>query len=313
MSIQRKSVFALFGAALLLGAMALPAPVRADNTGIQQFIGAEPTAYSTPEEAAAAFKTALAAGDMAGLAKLLGLDEAKLKGFEGITEKVAELQAASAKLFAVEADGDRRIVNLGTDVWPFPFPIVKDKDGKWFFDTYAGLEEIVNRRVGDNELQAIATAEAYVDAQRDYAAEDRDGDGVLEYAQKLISSEGLTDGLYWPIEQGDGESPVGPFISQGTLDKVAAGEGYFGYNFRILQSQGENIAGGAYDYVINGNMIAGFALVAWPTKYAATGVNTIVVNHAGIVYQRDLGEDTAKLVEDIKTFNPDAEWTVVED
>jgi hypothetical protein len=313
MSTRPKSVFALFGAALLLGAMALPVSSRADNTGIQQYIGAEPTAYSTPEEAAAAFKAALAASDMAGLAKLLGLDEAKLKGFEGITDKVAELKTASAKLFTVEADGDRRIVNLGTEVWPFPFPIVKDTDGKWFFDTYAGLEEIVNRRVGDNELQAIATSQAYVDAQRDYAAEDRDGDGVLEYAQKLISSEGLTDGLYWPIEQGDGESLVGPFIDQATLDKVAAGEGYFGYRFRILPSQGDNIAGGAYDYVINGNMIAGFALVAWPAKYAATGVHTFVVNHAGIVYQRDLGEDTAKLVEDIKTFNPDAEWTVVED
>lgn len=313
MNIHRIFASALFSTALLLGATSLASPVLAAEAGYEEFVGEEPLAFATPEEAASALKTAIAAGDLTALAKLLGLDEAKLKGFEGISDRVGELQAAAAKLFSVKAEGDLRIVQLGAEVWPFPFPIVKDDDGMWFFDTYAGLEEIVNRRVGENELQAIATAETYVDAQRDYASEDHDGDGVLEYARKLISSEGQTDGLYWPIEQGDGESPVGSFIDKGALEKAAEGEGYFGYKFRILEGQGANIAGGKYDYVINDNMIAGFALVAWPAKYARSGVKTFVVSHAGIVYEKDLGEDTAKIVETMKVFDPDKDWTVVED
>ncbi len=166
---------------------------------------------------------------------------------------------------------------------------MKGDDGKWYFDTYAGLEEIVNRRVGENELEAISTARAYVDAQQDYAEADHDGDGVLEYAQKLISTEGETDGLYWPTDDVNGESPAGDGIDLAELDKSKAGEGYFGYKFRILTGQGDNIAGGAYDYVINGNMIAGFALIAWPAKYGETGVKTFAVNQHGVVYETDLG------------------------
>jgi hypothetical protein len=187
------------------------------------------------------------------------------------------------------------------------------EDGKWAFDTVAGIEEIVNRRVGENEIQAIETARLYVQAQQDYAAEDRDSDGVLEFAQKLVSTDGQTDGLYWPIEQGDGESPVGPSIDIGALDKAKAGDGYFGYKFRILKRQGANVAGGEYDYDINGNMIGGFALVAWPAKYAETGVSTFVINQAGIVYEKDFGADTSNIVSGIKTFNPNDSWSVVED
>jgi hypothetical protein len=313
MTFQRTIAFALLVAALLLGATSHSAPVLAAETGIERFVGEEPTAFAAPEEAVDAFTAALAAGDLAGLARLLGLDETRLKSFEGIAQRVAELQAAAKKLVSVKAEGDLRIVNLGTEVWPFPFPIAKGEDGKWAFDTYAGLEEIVNRRVGENELQAIATARAYVDAQRDYAAADRDADGVLEYAQKLVSSEGLTDGLYWPIAQGDGDSPAGALVDQAALEKVKAGEGYFGYRFRILRGQGNNIAGGRYDYVINGNMIAGFALIAWPVRYAETGVNTFAVSHAGIVYEKDFGRNTEAVVKEIRRFNPDKSWNVVND
>jgi hypothetical protein len=189
---------------------------------------------------------------------------------------------------------------------------VRDQNGKWGFDTIAGLEEIVNRRIGQNELHAIDTVRLFVEAQRDYAAEDRDADGVLEFAQKLVSSEGLTDGLYWPVEQGDGDSPAGA-IDQAALEKAKAGDGYFGYRFRILKRQGDNVAGGAYDYVINGNMIGGFALIAWPASYARTGVSTFAVNQAGIVYERDFGPDTENIVAKIKTFNPGDGWQVVED
>ena len=150
-------------------------------------------------------------------------------------------------------------------------------------------------------------------AQQDYSAEDRDNDGVLEFAQRLISGEGLTDGLYWPAEQGDGDSPVGPGLDVAALEKAKAGDGYFGYKFRILKRQGDNVAGGAHDYVVNDNMINGFALIAWPAKYGETGVSTFVVNQAGVVYERDFGPDTADIASKILTFNPGDKWDLVED
>ena len=258
-----------------------------------------------------AFKAALAANDMDGVAKLLGLDPVKLKAAEGMADRFAEIRTGAQKLLSVSGGDDRKMINLGDKVWPFPFPVAKGADGKWAFDTQAGIEEIVNRRVGENELQAIATARAYVEAQRDYASDDHDDDGVQEYAQKLVSSEGMTDGLYWPIEQGDGDSPAGSFADQAAMDKAKAGDGYFGYRFRILRGQGNNIAGGRYDYVINGNMIAGFALIAWPVNYAETGVNTFAVNQAGIVYEKDLGPDTETIVQNTFRFNPNKSWDVV--
>ena len=192
-------------------------------------------------------------------------------------------------------------------------PWSKRKNGKWAFDTYAGLEEIANRRVGENEISTVETVRAYVDAQEDYASEDRDGDGVLEYAQKLISSDGQHDGLYWPSEQKGGEeSPAGPALADGNaLEKARAGLGYNGYRYRILTRQGENVAGGKFDYIINGNMIAGFGLVAWPVKYGVTGVKTFVVNRSGIVYEADLGDQTTDVAEKIRAFNPADKWDIV--
>ena len=143
--------------------------------------------------------------------------------------------------------------------------------------------------------------------------QDRDGDGVLEYAQKLISTPGETDGLYWPPDQGDGDSPAGNFADQAALEKAKKGEGYFGYRFRILTAQGDNVAGGRYDYVINGNMIAGFALLAWPVKYGETGVATFAVNQQGVVYQVDLGQATESMANAIRRFNPSDDWSVVND
>lgn len=311
----KRTVFAcVVGAALVL--QAGPAAVAASNLApsLEEFIGEEPTLFDTPDAAVEAFKSALKEDDPAGLARLLGLDATRLKSAEGIADRIVEMRAAAAKLVSMTGEGDQRIVRLGPNVWPFPFPIVKsEKDGKWAFDTVAGVEEIANRRVGENELQAIETARLYVDAQRTYASEDHDGDGVLEYARKLISSPGLTDGLYWPPEQGDGDSPIGPNLSAAALDKAAAGEGYFGYRFRILQRQGKYIAGGDYDYVINGNMIAGFALIAWPVDYARTGVKTFVISHADILYEKDLGPETEAMVAKIKSFNPDKSWDIVRD
>jgi hypothetical protein len=285
-----------------------------DQTEISSFAAEKaPPAFDTPEKGIDAFKNALAANDFDGLAALFGLDAAKLKADENSKNTFDQIRDGTAKRLVVQDLGDRKLLQIGDKLWPLPFPLVKDDDGKWYFDTYAGLEEIVNRRIGENELQAIATLREYVDAQNDYAAEDRDGDGVLEFAQKLISSEGKTDGLYWPPEQGAGESPAGGFVNDAELEDASKGEGYFGYKFRIITGQGDRIAGGAYDYIINDNMIAGFALIAWPVNYAETGVKTFLVNQQGIVYEADLGDSTEDIVKYIDRFNPDDKWSIAGD
>ena len=272
-----------------------------------------PPPFDNPSAAVEAFKSVLAKDDFDGLAGLLGLDAAKLRTSEGVMDTYAQIRQGAEKTVIVRDLGDRKELNIGDKLWTLPFPITKGKDGKWAFDTQAGIEEIINRRVGENEIAAIETVRAYVNAQRDYAAEDRDGDGVLEYTQKLISSKGQADGLYWPSDETNGVSPAGDFINQAALDKAKKGNGYFGYRFRILTGQGKNIAGGTYNYVINGNMIAGFALLAWPVKYAETGVKTFAVNHQGIVYEADLGPKTEAVAGAIKQFNPDDKWQVTGD
>lgn len=307
-----RSVFA----AVLLGAPAIAgAADPSDATVISSFAApTDPPAFDTPEQATDAFKAALAADDFDTLAALLGLDAVKTKASEGVMETYAEIRdGAKLRVLVQDVDG-RKIVEIGNKLWPLPFPVVKGDDGKWSFDTYAGFEEIINRRVGENELQTIATMRAYVDAQKEYAAADRDEDGVLEYARKLISSDGETDGLYWSPDLGEGESPAGNALEEtAALDKAKAGEGYYGYRYRIIESQGPNIAGGKFDYVINDNMIAGFALIAWPIRYGETGVQTFAVNANGTVYQVDLGEKTETMAAGIKTFNPDDNWEVTAD
>lgn len=274
----------------------------------------DPPVFDTAEQAVDAFKAALASDDFDKLATLLGLDPAKARAGEGVMDTYAEIRDGAKKQVVIHDVDGRKILDIGDKLWPLPFPVVKGTDGKWSFDTYAGFEEIINRRVGENELQAIATMRAYVDAQNEYSSVDHDDDGVLEYAQKLISSDGKTDGLYWSPDLGQGDSPAGDaFESEAVLSKAKAGAGYFGYHYRILTSQGPNIAGGKFDYIINGNMIAGFGLIAWPIRYGETGVHTFEVNANGTVYQADLGADTAKMAEGIKTFNPDDNWTVTSD
>jgi len=301
------------GAALMLATAGIVYPLHAATqlTTADYISSKEPPVFDGAGKAVDAFKAALAANNFDGLAALLGLDGAKLKTADGVMDTYNRIRQGAAKLLVVEDYGDREEIDIGEQLWPFPFPLVRGKDGKWAFDTYAGIEEIIRRRIGENELQAIKTTRLYVDAQRDYASEDHDGDAVLEYAQKLISTPGRTDGLYWSPEQGDGESPVGPLIQPAALQKAKEGRGYFGYHFRILKGQGGNVAGGKYDYVINGNMIAGFALVAWPVRYGETGIETFVVNQAGIVYEKDLGPNTDALVRKIHRFNPDKTWDIV--
>jgi hypothetical protein len=218
-------------------------------------------------------------------------------------------------------DGDDRVtLVVGNNDWPMPIPIVKDpqKNG-WRFDTAAGMDEIINRRIGHNELDAIQTCLAIVDAEREYAMKDPDHDGLPAYAQKFFSDPGHKNGLYWPTAEGEEPSPLGPLVadaeSQGyTSSHDASGQHapYRGYHFRILKSQGPNASGGARDYIVNGEMIGGFAVVAYPAEHGNSGIMTFIVNQDGIVYQRDLGPDTAKIASQMTAFDPGSDWTKAE-
>jgi Protein of unknown function (DUF2950) len=312
MNMYRKTLLSLFTAALLFGTASIPFAAAAPS--VERFFGKEPETFKEASEAVDAFKAKLIAKDVPGLAQIIGLNATEIAKTEDFDHRLSELQAAAKEHVAVEEPAaDRRTIVLGNLLWPFPFPLVK-KDKGWQFDTEAGLEEVIARRIGENEIETIDNCRNYVTAQQIYASEDRDGDNVLEFAQKLLSTKGTHDGLYWPAETGD-ESPAGPFVVQAKIGENGASpeQGYFGYRFRILKAQGSNIAGGQYDYVINGNMIAGFALIAWPARYGETGIKTFLVSHQGMVYQKDLGPETAKRADQISRFNPDKSWDVVAD
>ena len=225
-----------------------------------------------------------------------------------VREKIAA--AAKEKLEAKPIDGDRMEWILGSEEWPFPFQTVRGDDGSWTFDTEQGIEAILDRRIGRNELSAIALVNAYVDAQIAYAKEDRNGSGVLEYAQRLASTEGQRDGLYWESAPDEPESPFGPLVkgAETYLDTVEKGDPIRGYYFRVLNGQGEHAPGGAHSYVVNGNMIAGFALVAYPAEYGNTGVMTFIVNNRGLIQQKAIEE-----FEEIDVYDPDDSWVEVEE
>lgn len=278
-----------------------------------------PAVFATPEAAAQAILDALGKGDRAAVLAVLGDEFADqlFSGDEALEhESYKRVLAAAKEAMQLRADDDNtRVMVLGKDAWPMPIPIVHDDKG-WHFDTAAGVDEIVARRIGDDELSAIQALHAYVDAQMQYAGADRDGDEVLEYAQKFLSSPGKKDGLFWKAASADEEpSPFGPFIAEEAdyLKERKLGDSYKGYYFRILTRQGENPPGGRYDYVINGNMIAGFAAIAVPADYGDTGVMTFVVSHQGKIYQKDLGQDTALAAAAIQEYNPDETWTLVKE
>jgi hypothetical protein len=203
-------------------------------------------------------------------------------------------------------------LTVGPDDWPFPFPLVQ-RDGRWRFDSAAGVEEVINRRVGANELSTIQSCLAYVDAQREYYVRNAQRDPLQHYAQKLVSSEGQKDGLYWPTTDGEPPSPLGERFAQarseGYFEQGAAkGAPYHGYIYRLLTAQGPHANGGAYDYMVRDRMLGGFALIAFPAEYGSTGVMTFIVNHDGVVFSKDLGPQTPKLAMAIRTFDPDETW-----
>jgi len=279
--------------------------------------------FATPEEAVTALRRAVNATNRVVLGTLFGPAAEQLVNPDEVQgdAELAEFAAAfSASSRLVHETDTRMILELGMNAWPFPIPLVKVANG-WQFDTRAGLEELLNRRIGNNELDVLRVLRAYVQAQREYASRDRDGDEVLEYAQKLHSSPGLTDGLFWSPEVNGEISPLGPLVA------YAQGEGYsrkssardaepqpfHGYFFKMLKRQGKHAPGGKHDYLINGNMIAGFAMVAWPAEYGDSGVMTFIVNQQGRVCQKDLKESTAKIVQKMTAYDPGEGWQVSAD
>jgi hypothetical protein len=282
---------AALGALLFAGALAVAAPVHAQKT------------FPTPEAAAEALIDGIARHDPDAVKTVLGADFRKYIPLDDTSaEDRTNFLAAWARGHRVLTTGDKAMVEVGTRGWTMPIPLAKSASG-WSFDTRATSEEMRIRRIGRNELAAMQIVLAYVDMQREYGARDWDGDGVKAYAMRGLSTRGKRDGLYWASLPGEPESPAGPAFAD-----AKPGQPYHGYVFRILTAQGPGASGGAKNYVKGGRMTHGFALIAWPAKYNDTGVITFIVNQDGVVYEKDLGPNTAAAAAAIKSFNPDSTW-----
>ena len=294
----------------LVLSLALVVPIAAPAAPQQSF--------ATPKEAVDALMAALKADDDVAMIAIFGDDHHDLV----INPDRAAARATRAKILAAmqmlrvlrEPSPDRRVLIIGAEAWPVPIPIVRSGE-RWRFATEEGEDEIINRRIGGNERNAIYVLGAYLDAQRTYAARDHDGDGVLQYAQKLGSTPGKRDGLYWDADAAKGEepSPLGPLIAESAayLEGHQPGDAYRGYHFKILTRQGKDAPGGPYSYIINGRMIGGFAMVAYPADYGSSGVMSFIVNQNGRVYQKDLGKDSTARGAKMTSFDPGAGWKPV--
>lgn len=282
----------------------------------------EQRAFDTPRAAVDALVAATRGDRADDIVEILGPE-----GRELVYSGDPVTDAAGRELFvsiydqahAIRMDGSNRaVLVIGNKDWPFPIPVVRRK-GAWRFDTPAGKQEILDRRIGRNELSAIKVCEAVVDAQRDYAERFRGDGGIVEYARKFISTPGRRDGLYWPVEAGQPESPIGPLLASaraegyGVEEDYGDREPYHGYFYKMLMRQGGNAPDGAYEYLVDGHMIGGFALVAFPAEYANSGIMTFIVNQDGIIYQKNLGPDTAEAARAMQSFDPDRSWKQVKD
>jgi hypothetical protein len=272
---------------------------------------AQQKTFPSPEAAMNAFGNAVATSDDDAMKALLGADYRELIPPVGAEVRYRFL-AAWAKAHAIKPDADAKaVIAVGNDGWTLPIPIVKTAQG-WRFDTRAGAEEMRLRRIGRNELAVMQVMLAIYDAQKDYARVDRNRDGVLQYAAKFASAPGKQDGLYWPAKAGEPESPLGPAFAAARAAGGSSEAGYYGYHYKLLAGQGKNAPGGAYDYVARGRMIGGFAAVAWPAKYGETGVMTFMLSHDGVLYEKDLGPDTAARAAAMTRFDPDSSWQKAE-
>ena len=312
------STFGRISAALLLPALLLV--VTWHTPALAAPSHKAPTSFSSPEKAVETLMAALRSDDNSKLLAILGPgSQAIVSSGDPIADKAGRerfLRLYDEKKAVEMAGTGKAVLSVGNDDYPFPIPVVKKGDG-WVFDTMAGKEEILNRRIGRNELEVIDVLRAYVDAQREYASKVRAGTHVMEFAQKIRSTPGKRDGLYWETKEGEEESPLGPLAAEAAHEgyvkpKSGNPSPYHGYYFRILKGQGKSADGGAFDYVVNGKMILGFALVAYPAQYGASGIMTFIVNQNGIVHQKDLGRNTGKIAAAIQQYEPDKSWKKVE-
>jgi hypothetical protein len=289
-------------------------------SGIEVGAAAQQRGFATPEEAVQAFVAAMKSNDERELLSIFGPAEKDLissgdpfRDQQRRDKFVGEYERKNS----VKQEGARVVLIIGEKDWPFPVPLVKKGD-RWVFDTQAGKEEILNRRIGENELSTVQTLLAIVDAQREYAMTDRDGDGIREYAEKFGSDPGKRNGLYWEASPGEESSPLGELVANARSEgyrRSGPKQGpipYHGYVFRMLARQGKDAAGGAFDYLVKKNMVGGFAVVAYPAIYGNSGVMTFMVNHEGVVYEKNLGKNTAKAAAAMASFNPDPTWKKVE-
>jgi hypothetical protein len=294
----------------LLFALALPGLAAAKDAKV----------YDSPDAAAAGMIAALQAGTRDAITDVLGdqyNDQLFTDDEAAERENRKKALAAAQEKMSLRDDGEgKRTILIGNQEWPVPFQIVKGDKG-WSFDTEGGIYELLARRIGADELAAIGAMNALVDAQQEYHDTDQDGDEVLEYAQKLVSTPGKHDGLYWETEPNTNAlaSPLLGFVTAqgGYLEGRDEGDPLRGYDFRILTRQGEGAPGGRYDYIINGNMIGGFGAIAWPSEYGVTGIMTFIVNQQGKVYQKDLGEDTDLAAAALQSYDLDSTWTLTKD
>ncbi len=295
-----------------------PAPTSAPTEGVPA--QGQPL-FDSDEQAMNAMLTAVKAQDHDQVHLLLGPAWKELVSGDKVEDANAFkefAQRASEHTQLQKQDDTTSIIHVGNDDWPFPIPLAKTPEGKWFFDTEAGKSEILARRIGENELNAIDVCREYVQAQPEYAGKDRDGSGVLKFAQRIISTPGKMDGLYWTATADQEQSPFGRLFAAAATEgyKQTTGhprEPYDGYHFRVLKHQGPAAPDGKLDYIVNGNMTAGFALVAFPADYGSSGIMTFIVSRQGSVFQKDLGSDTTQLARQMTDYNPDSSWTLVKD
>lgn len=285
--------------------------------GLSHAVLARGKAFATADSAAQALYEAASANDQARMLELLGSDARDLiVSGDPVADRQAAAQfvAAYNQRHSLQSQGaDMVTLVIGGDDFPFPFPIVKAASG-WAFDTAGGKEELLRRRIGRNELSTIEVMRAFVDAQREYASQPRDGGKVPQYASRFISSAGKHDGLYWPVSATDAPSPLGEAVVKAIRNGYDVKQGgsqptpYYGYYFRMLTEQGKAAPGGAYSYIANGRMIGGFAVIAFPASYGVSGVMTFMVSDDGIVYEKDLGPNTAAIAAAIRAYDPDSSW-----
>jgi len=301
-------VLALAAAAVPVAQAADPAPAANARPAFVQ------STYASPEEAAKALADAMRTDERKLIWRVLGPGASKfVRSGDPVQDEEAReaFVAAYDKSAKFERTGDTKATLLvGPGEFPFPYPLVA-KNGRWQFDARQGNEQVLDRRIGRNELAAIKVCLAYVDAQREYANRDRDGNGLLEYAQKLTSTPGTHDGLYWQNKAGEPASPLGPLTANAPgrgYDRPGPGAPYHGYYYKILTGQGKDAPGGAYDYIVDGKMIGGFALVAYPARWGGSGVMTFICNHDGVVHERNLGKDTVATASAMTVYNPDSGW-----